>query len=307
MRLSEAAKETGQDVEHERLFSPEITIDVPGYVYIYLSNENETPIDVYFDEFQVEHVKSPVVQMSDYYPFGLTFNSYQRENSVAQRWKFQGQEHIDDLGLNWDSFKWRNHQPDIGRFFNIDPLAEDYYYNSPYAFSENKVISHIEVEGLESLFVVGIVNDVMTRKAISESIANKKHIEARGVAEKLGGIHNGKADAWRHAAWSKESSEAVGKTWTMLFGIAHEIGNIMQGSEIEEVIMDLTNNKKGREAANTDADLVQKAENGELETINPKNEVDYTDSNDSGDSGVQDSRSPNESNVELRDDKHQRY
>ncbi len=83
----------------------------------------------------------------------MTFNSYQRENSVEQRWKFQGQEHIDDLGLNWDSFKWRNHQPDIGRFFNIDPLAEKYYYNSPYAFSENKVVAHLEIEGLESIGV----------------------------------------------------------------------------------------------------------------------------------------------------------
>ena len=81
----------------------------------------------------------------------MTFNSYQRENSLEQRWKFQGQEHIDDLGLNWDSFKWRNHQPDIGRFFNVDPLAESFYYNSPYAFSENKVTSHIELEGLEAV------------------------------------------------------------------------------------------------------------------------------------------------------------
>jgi hypothetical protein len=57
---------------------------------------------------------------------------------------------LDDLGLNWDSFKWRNHQPDIGRFFNVDPLAEKYYYNSPYAFSENKVVAHVEIEGLEA-------------------------------------------------------------------------------------------------------------------------------------------------------------
>jgi RHS repeat-associated protein len=108
---------------------------------------------VFFDDFKVEHIKSPVVQMDDYYPFGLTFNSYQRENSVKQRYKFQGQEHIDDLDLGWDSFKWRNHQPDIGRFFNIDPLAEKYYYNSPYAFSENKVVAHIELEGLESVSI----------------------------------------------------------------------------------------------------------------------------------------------------------
>jgi RHS repeat-associated protein len=80
----------------------------------------------------------------NYYPFGLTFNSYSRENSVPNKFKFQEQEHIDDLGLNWDSFKWRNHQPDIGRFFNIDPLAEKYVYNSPYAFSENQVVAHRE-------------------------------------------------------------------------------------------------------------------------------------------------------------------
>lgn len=64
--------------------------------------------------------------------------------------QFHGQEHIDDLGLNCDSFKCRNHQPDIGRFFNIDPLAERYVYNSPYAFSGNKVVAHRELEGLEA-------------------------------------------------------------------------------------------------------------------------------------------------------------
>jgi len=91
----------------------------------------------------------------DYYPFGLTFNSYQRPSSVDQRWKFQGQEHIDDLGLNWDSFKWRNYQPDIGRFFNVDPLAEKYNYWTPYAFSGNRVVNARELEGLEPYTVTG--------------------------------------------------------------------------------------------------------------------------------------------------------
>jgi RHS repeat-associated protein len=90
---------------------------------------------------------------TDCYPFGLKYNSYSRENSLPNTNKlFQGQEHIDDLGLNWDSFKWRNHQPDIGRFFSIDPLSEKYYYNSPYAFSENHVTTHIELEGLEKVY-----------------------------------------------------------------------------------------------------------------------------------------------------------
>jgi hypothetical protein len=58
-------------------------------------------------------------------------------------------QHISDIGLNWDSFKWRNHQPDIGRFFNVDPLSDKYVYNSPYAFAENRVIDGRELEGLE--------------------------------------------------------------------------------------------------------------------------------------------------------------
>jgi RHS repeat-associated protein len=64
---------------------------------------------------------------------------------------FQGQRFDDELGLNWLQFKWRNHDPQIGRFVEIDPLASKYEYNSTYAFSENKVISHIELEGLEAV------------------------------------------------------------------------------------------------------------------------------------------------------------
>ncbi len=82
----------------------------------------------------------------NYYPFGLTFNSW--HVSPENKYKFQGQEHQDETG--WDSFKWRNHDPALGRFFNVDPLAEKFYYNSPYAFSENKVTAHIELEGLEA-------------------------------------------------------------------------------------------------------------------------------------------------------------
>ncbi len=63
---------------------------------------------------------------------------------------FQGQERTEDFDLSWYQFKWRNHDPAIGRFFNVDPLSEKFYYNSTYAFSENKVTNHIELEGLEA-------------------------------------------------------------------------------------------------------------------------------------------------------------
>jgi len=47
------------------------------------------------------------------------------------------------------------HDPRIGRFFAIDPLAPQYPHNSTYAFSENRLIDGVELEGLE----VRIVHD----------------------------------------------------------------------------------------------------------------------------------------------------
>ena len=89
-----------------------------------------------------------VVQRDDYYPFGLTFQSWQM-NPPKNLFGFQGQEYQEETG--WHQYKWRNADPALGRFFNVDPLAESFYYNSTYAFSENKVISGLELEGLEMI------------------------------------------------------------------------------------------------------------------------------------------------------------
>ncbi|MBL7874515.1 MAG: hypothetical protein JNL53_02560 [Cyclobacteriaceae bacterium] len=56
----------------------------PGYLYIYLSNENPTLAEVYFDDLSIKHVKSPVIQYNEYYPFGMqTANSWTRENTTG--------------------------------------------------------------------------------------------------------------------------------------------------------------------------------------------------------------------------------
>ncbi|MCJ7933587.1 MAG: hypothetical protein MUW56_08100 [Chryseobacterium sp.] len=62
-------------------------------------------------------------------------------------YKYQGQE-LQETGFY--SFKWRNYMPDVGRFFNIDPLAEKYEDYTPYQFSSNQPVHGKEVEGLEN-------------------------------------------------------------------------------------------------------------------------------------------------------------
>ena len=74
--------------------------------------------------------------------------------SIENKIKFQGREFAnkefsDGSGLEMYEFKWRIHDPQIGRFWQVDPLSDDYRYNSTYAFSENRVIDGKELEGLE--------------------------------------------------------------------------------------------------------------------------------------------------------------
>jgi RHS repeat-associated protein len=139
-RMTTAARETGQDVAHEKL-SGSVTISEPGYVYIYLSNEEgPSPYEVYFDEFKVDHIMSPVIQMEDYYPFGLAFNSYSRENSIGQDYKYNGKEEQKELGLGWLDYGARMYQHEIGRFNTMDPAGEKFYPLSPYSYSANSPI-----------------------------------------------------------------------------------------------------------------------------------------------------------------------
>jgi RHS repeat-associated protein len=67
------------------------------------------------------------------------------------RYSFQGQEKDDEIKGSGNSinYKYRMHDPRLGRFFAVDPLAASYPWNSTYAFSENRVIDGIDLEGLE--------------------------------------------------------------------------------------------------------------------------------------------------------------
>ena len=79
-------------------------------------------------------------------------------SSGSYRFGFQGQEKDDEVygatGTSY-AFEYRMHGPREVRFWSIDPLAAKYPHNSPYAFSENRVIDAVELEGLEKVTING--------------------------------------------------------------------------------------------------------------------------------------------------------
>ncbi len=97
-------------------------------------------------------------------------------NSLENKKKFVEQELDEALGLEWYQFKARDHDPQIGRFWQIDPLTDNFPYNSTYAYAENRPIDGIDLEGKEFWRTVGnILTDPANPPAhIAIYIAQKK-------------------------------------------------------------------------------------------------------------------------------------
>ncbi|HTN38046.1 MAG TPA: hypothetical protein VL053_13290, partial [Arachidicoccus sp.] len=105
------------------------------------------------------NVSSPILETSSYYPFGLQQKGIGMTASGSlHNYKntFQKQERNEDFGIDMYEFKYRMDDPQIGRFWQIDPKSDSFRYNSVYAFSENKVINAVELEGLESQWLLDL-------------------------------------------------------------------------------------------------------------------------------------------------------
>lgn len=122
----------------------------------YADKDSDGKIDILRNNADVDgdnDYAHEIMQEKNYYPFGMQWKGVNHTiRGVKNNLKtYQGQELTEDLGLNTHEWRYRISDPSIGRFWQIDPLAEDYTYNSTYAFQENKLGMGIELEGAELL------------------------------------------------------------------------------------------------------------------------------------------------------------
>ncbi|GAB4261076.1 MAG: hypothetical protein Kow0079_17770 [Vicingaceae bacterium] len=94
------------------------------------------------------------VSVSAFWPLGnlsAHLRMLSKNYESGYRYGFQGQERDDEIKGEGNAlnYKFRMYDPRLGRFFAVDPLFAKYPWNSTYAFSENRVINGIELEGLE--------------------------------------------------------------------------------------------------------------------------------------------------------------
>jgi RHS repeat-associated protein len=134
--------------------SLEELVPVEGYMLIYVSNEEDQKNIAYFDDVSIEHNHSPVLQADDYYPFGLTFNSYQRSYSKANNYKYNSKELEEETQLY--DYGARFYDPALGRFSTSDPMAFKRDWLSPYNYVQNNPILRIDPTGMLDDYVFDV-------------------------------------------------------------------------------------------------------------------------------------------------------
>ncbi len=146
VQITGAAKNLWENVA----FANPIVIEENGYFLTYVSNETNAASVVDFDDLTVTHSKTPIVQVDDYYPFGLTFNSFTRSYSTPQRYKYNGKEEQEEWGVL--DFEARMYDSWLGRFTTMDPHTESYYSISAYSSFANNPMKFIDPTGRDILY-----------------------------------------------------------------------------------------------------------------------------------------------------------
>ena len=98
-----------------------------------------------------------LVQENHYYPFGMNMSGLTTGDS---KYRFGGKEFQDDLNLMWYDFSARNYDAQLGRWFNIDPMAEKYSSYSPYNYCQNNPAYFIDPSGKDPNIYTGVAAQV---------------------------------------------------------------------------------------------------------------------------------------------------
>jgi len=222
-----------------------------------------------------------IVQTASYYPFGLAIqglSSYLDANPYL----YNGKELHTEVDLDWLDLGFRFYDPVIGRFPSLDPLADKFYWVSPYNYAENSPIANIDLWGLQKVYyTVGMDEAIHVFTPLQK--AGYKYDQIRTAAKyaeegfKISEFISYDIESMntiRHAVGQALVTKHVDEKAAQLSGDAHEHENslegnlskyynqilagenpVIEGNDLSDSFVDLLNNIRGREIGNEAAKL----------------------------------------------------
>ena len=117
--------------------------------------------------------------------FGIGLSNTLSSGSVNYQYKFNGKELQNEFDINLYDYGARNYDPSIGRWMNVDPLAEEFPDWSPYSYGFNNPLRFTDPTGMapEDIILRGKNNSSVTIKTDLVDIS----VNAGSVVGDLGG------------------------------------------------------------------------------------------------------------------------
>ncbi|WP_374504556.1 RHS repeat domain-containing protein [Flavobacterium sp.] len=135
-----------------------------------------------------------ILEESNYYPFGLKHNSYNVDNYQPDyKYKYNGKELQDELGLNMTAMDYRQYDNTLGRFNSIDVLSELAYSITPYRFAYNNPVFFSDPTGLYEVNGKGdiTITDKKEIQKFAEYLKNNQKASLNEMAEHIFNAENG--------------------------------------------------------------------------------------------------------------------
>ncbi|AXG71768.1 RHS repeat-associated core domain protein [Kordia sp. SMS9] len=145
----------------EPQFDPAKPLKIIGFSYTYQYKDHLGNIRLSYEDLDGNGIIDPVTEIKEenhYYPFGLKMKGF--NNGIIGRdhqYGYNGKEEQNELFLNWSDYGARNYDASLGRWMNIDPLAEKYYDKSAYNYTLNNPVFFIDPNG-ETVDVSDLMN-----------------------------------------------------------------------------------------------------------------------------------------------------
>ncbi|EAT38080.1 AAEL009993-PA [Aedes aegypti] len=148
------------------------------YYNVLLDHEGSTRLVIH---------QGKVVAAYDYLPYGQMIRKYGSNPEAHIAFRYTGQEFDEETGLY--NYHARLYDPDIGRFFQMDPMEQ---YASPYKYAGNSPVSQIDPDGQIAVTLVLMIIGAIVGAYLGAASAN---------------------NSWNPAKWAWGDK----KTWIGLF------------------------------------------------------------------------------------------
>nr|WP_315203610.1 DUF6443 domain-containing protein [uncultured Flavobacterium sp.] len=118
------------------------------FSYIYQYKDHLGNVRLSYKDVGTTTPSLQIVEESNYYPFGMKQKvAGELVNLSGYKYKYNGKELQDELGLNVYDYGMRNYDSALGRFFNMDRFSEKYYDVNPYQYCVNNPLRFIDING----------------------------------------------------------------------------------------------------------------------------------------------------------------